>query len=336
MYARLLCQALARVGSHQYRVFISDIASDAGGPLPSTVVASYRSGRGTPQRFYSFLAARMSRRLRSELGLDQLSALHFPLTAMIPPVRTPPAVVTVHDVQHLLMPRFFSRATLLYRRLAYEGSARRARSVIAISAHVRDTLLDRVGLAPERVVVVHSGVDHDRFTPPARGATREPFLLYPAFPWPHKNHDRLLQAFALLRPQRPELRLVLTGGLYPALAAVDGVDVRGFVSEAELVRLYRTAAATVLPSLYEGFGQPLLEAMACGCPVAASDVAAIPEICGGAARLFDPRQPEAIAEAIDDVLRASELWSSRGLARARAFSWDATARATDDVYARLA
>ena len=84
------------------------------------------------------------------MGLDDLEGLHFPLTTMVPPVRKPPAVVTVHDVQHLIMPRFFSRATLFYRRLAYEGSARRARLVLAISAHVRETLLERVGLSRTR------------------------------------------------------------------------------------------------------------------------------------------------------------------------------------------
>jgi glycosyltransferase involved in cell wall biosynthesis len=270
------------------------------------------------------------------MRLDELDGFHFPLTAMVPRVEQPPAVVTVHDVQHLIMPQFFSRPKLLYRRLAYQGSMRRARLVIAVSAHVRETLLERVGLSPEHVIVVHSGVDHDRLTPPPGGTRRESFLLYPAFPWPHKNHTRLLEAFALLRRRYPELRLVLTGGSYPGFARLDGVDVRGFVSADELVDLYRTAAATVFPSLYEGFGQPLLEAMACGCPVAASDVAAIPEICGGAARLFDPNRPEAIAEAVEDVLHGSELWSSRGLARARNFSWEATARATDHVYAGLA
>lgn len=335
-YARSLCQALDRVGRHEYRVFTSDLAPDAGDPLPASVVGSHRSGRGSSARLYALVAARTSRRLRSEMRLDELDGLHFPLTTMVPRVRRPPAVVTVHDVQHLIVPRFFSRAKLLYRRFAYEGSARRARLVIAVSAHVRETLLDRVGLSPERVIVVHSGVDHDRFTPPPGGTRREPFLLYPAFPWPHKNHGRLLEAFVLLRRRHPELRLVLTGGSYPSFARLDGVDVHGFVSADELVHLYRTAAATVFPSLYEGFGQPLLEAMACGCPVAAADVAAIPEICGGAARLFDPDQPEAIAEAVEDVLQESELWSTRGLARAQAFSWEETARATDDVYARLA
>jgi glycosyltransferase involved in cell wall biosynthesis len=163
---------------------------------------------------------------------------------------------------------------------------------------------------------------------------REPFLLYPARPWPHKNHARLYEAFALLRRGRPELRLVLTGhgdfGRVP-----DGVEVRGLVSRAELVDLYRRAAALVFPSLYEGFGQPPLEAMACGCPVAVSNAASLPEVCGDAARLFDPHDAEAIAAAVEDVLAAPEDWSRRGLAHARRFTWARSAERHERVYEEL-
>ena len=103
----------------------------------------------------------------------------------------------------------------------------------------------------------------------------------------------------------------------------------------ELVGLYRRAAALVFPSLYEGFGQPPLEAMACGCPVACSDVASLPEVVGDAARLFDPSDAEAIAAGVLDVLAAPERWAARGLERAQLFSWEATARAHEDVYREL-
>ena len=118
--------------------------------------------------------------------------------------------------------------------------------------------------------MIPHGIDHARFSP--GDEPREPFLLYPARAWPHKNHARLFEAFALLRRERPELRLVLTGGGHSA-PLPDGVEVRGHVSADELVSLYRRAAALVFPSLYEGFGQPPLEAMACGCPVACSNAA---------------------------------------------------------------
>jgi glycosyltransferase involved in cell wall biosynthesis len=122
---------------------------------------------------------------------------------------------------------------------------------------------------------------------------------------------------------------VLTGYDGPVPAGVRSV---GRVSFDELARLYRTAAALVFPSLYEGFGQPPLEAMACGCPVACSDAGSLPEVCGDAARLFDARSVEAIAAAVDDVLREPEDLSRRGLARAASFTWEATARAHDAAY----
>jgi glycosyltransferase involved in cell wall biosynthesis len=335
-YARALCRALAEVGTSEYEALVPRIAQDAGEGLRTRVIEAYGDGRGMPMRLFSMASACILPGVRRELALDRFDAVHFPLTVMIPPVEAPPAVATMHDVQHLVMPELFSRATLLYRRLAYGWTARRARLVIAISAHVAGTLVERLGVPEENVVVVYSGIDHERFNPPSSESAREPFLLYPAYAWRHKNHARLLEAFQLLRRRRPDLRLVLTGPGHRPLPSESGVEVRGFVPADELVRLYRTAAAMVFPSLYEGFGQPLLEAMACGCPVAASDAASIPEVCGGAARLFDPNDPEAIADAVDGVLAEPAAWSQRGLQRAAAFSWERTARETDDVYARLA
>jgi glycosyltransferase involved in cell wall biosynthesis len=111
--------------------------------------------------------------------------------------------------------------------------------------------------------------------------------------------------------------------------------VRGHVSLAELVSLLQRASALVFPSLYEGFGLPPLEAMACGCPVACSSAGALPETVGGAALLFDPHDAQSIADALLDVLSAPAPWTERGLARAEQFSWGETARLTDAVYSEL-
>jgi glycosyltransferase involved in cell wall biosynthesis len=186
-------------------------------------------------------------------------------------------------------------------------------------------------VAEERVHPIHLGLDHSVFRPGT--VPREEFLLYPARPWPHKNHVRLFHAFREVRRRRPDLELVLTAyeGSTP-----DGVRALGHVARDELVRLYQRAAALVFPSLYEGFGQPPLEAMACGCPVASSNAASLPEVCGDAARLFDPTSVEDMIAAIESVLDDSETWRARGLARASGFSWDATAHAHDAVYAELA
>jgi glycosyltransferase involved in cell wall biosynthesis len=330
-YARELVQALARTGELEYRVFVPTIAEDASDGLPSRTVTAYRAGRSMPARVAAMsLAAAAGGRVRRQLELDALDAIHFPLSVMLPRVSRPPAATTVLDVQHELHPQFFSRAELAYRRAVYGWTVRRSRIVITISEHAAHALVERLGLDPARVRPIHLGIDHERFRP--GDEEREEFLLYPALPWPHKNHARLFEAFAQVRERRPELRLVLTGWDEPA---PDGVEAHGRVPADELVHLYRTAAALVFPSLYEGFGQPPLEAMACGCPVACSNAASLPEVVDGAARLFDPESVEDMAAAIEEVLGAPEEWSQRGLERAKQFSWDECARRHEAVYREL-
>jgi glycosyltransferase involved in cell wall biosynthesis len=334
-YARNLVRALARVGGLEYRVFVPRIAADAADGLPARTVSAYRASRSLPGRVAAMtLAAARPGPVRAELELERLEAIHFPLSVMVPPVERPPAVTSMLDLQHEYYPQFFSRSERAYRRVVYGWTVRRSRRLVAISEHVGDTLVERLGLDRERVRVIHLGVDLERFSPDGRA--REPFLLYPANRWPHKNHERLFEAFALLRRERPELRLVLTGAGHDGKPVPAGVEVRGRVGDDELVELYRSAAALVFPSLYEGFGQPPIEAMACGCPVAASNAAALPEVCGDAARLFDPRSAEAIASAVLDVLSDPTELVARGLERARRFSWEACARRHEDVYRELA
>jgi glycosyltransferase involved in cell wall biosynthesis len=334
-YARELTRALARVGELDYEAFVPTVAPAAADGLPSRVVHEYRASTGTAGRVAAMsLALLAPGRLRRALRTGSPDAIHFPLSVMIPPVERPPAAVTLHDLQHELYPRFFSRAELAYRRLVYGRTVAASRIVLAISEHARQTLLERYGLDPGRVVAIPLGVDHARLTPGE--AAREPFLLYPANAWPHKNHARLYEAFALVRRERPELRLVLTGSGHGGRPLPAGVESRGRVSDDELLTLYRTASALVFPSLYEGFGLPPLEAMACGCPVAVSNATSLPEVCGDAAEYFDPASPEDMAGAIRAVLDAPGRYVERGLARAQQFSWDATARAHEDVYRRLA
>jgi glycosyltransferase involved in cell wall biosynthesis len=333
-YARNLVRGLARVGGLDYRVLVPRIAEDAADGLPAQTVARYRAARSLPGRVAAMsLAAALPGPIRREMRLGELEAVHFPLTVMLPTVEGLSAATTVLDLQHEYHPRFFPRTELLYRRLVYPRSIARSRLVIAISEHVKETLVERLDVEPERVRVIHLGADLERFTPADR--TREPFLLYPANLWPHKNHERLFEAFALVRRERPELRLVLTGAGRARKPTPEGVDVRGWVSDDELVELYRSAAALVFPSLYEGFGQPPIEAMACGCPVACSATTALPEVVGDAARTFDPASAEDIAAAVLELLRDPAPYVARGLARAQRFTWESCALAHDDVYREL-
>ena len=327
-YARELVRALAKVGRHEYTVYLPRIAADVEG-LTTEVVGEYHASHSMGGRVVAMARASAFGGGIRRRFVD-VDAHHFPLSVMIPRIERIPAATTVLDIQHEFLPEFFSRAELVYRRRVYGWSVRRSRIVITISRHAAETLVERLGVPEDRVRPIHLGLDHELFR--LADERRGEFLLYPARGWPHKNHARLFQAFAELRRRHPGLELVLTAyeGEVP-----EGVRSLGRVSHPELVRLYQTAAALVFPSLYEGFGQPPLEAMACGCPVASSDAASLPEVVGNAARLFDPTSIEEIVAAVDEVLTNPEDWRRRGLERAAAFSWEATARAHEAVYAEL-
>src|SRR5437867_3964117 len=140
------------MGELEYRVFVPHVADDAADGLPSRLVSSYRSGSTMPARIAGMsLAAARPGPIRRELELDSLDAIHFPLSVMLPPVRRPAAATTVHDLQHELHPRFFSRAELAYRRAVYGWTVRRSRIVIAVSEHARNTLIERLGVPADRV-----------------------------------------------------------------------------------------------------------------------------------------------------------------------------------------
>jgi glycosyltransferase involved in cell wall biosynthesis len=329
-YVRELLRGLGRVGEREYKVLLPPAAPTASEGLPAEIATEYRLARTIMQRLVAMgTAAARPGPLR--VRLDDASVVHYPLTIRIPPVEKP-SVVTLHDVQHLDLPEMFPRSERRFRSVAWHRSAQGAQRVIVMSEFVRERAVEKLGLDPARLRVIPLGLDHDELRP--RTGQREPFLLYPARRWPHKNHERLFEAFAMLRGERPELRLVLTGG-GDFSDVPDGVEARGHVQRSEVVSLMQRASALVFPSLYEGFGLPPLEAMACGCPVASSNAASLPEVVGDAARLFDPHDPVAIADAVRDVLADTQPWIARGLARAAQFSWDETARATDAVYAEL-
>src|SRR5262249_51332841 len=236
------------------------------------------------------------------------------------------------DAEHFALPDLLPRQERACRSVYYHRSARAAARVVVPSAFVRLGAVGQLGLDPAHVRVIPHGIDHSLFSP--SDEERESFLLYPARAWPHKNHARLYEAFALLRRERPDLRRVLTGGGHSGVAPA-GVDVRGHVSQDELVSLYRRAAALVFPSRYEGFGQPVLEAMACGCPVACSDIPALAEVAGDAARMFSPDDVASVVAAVREVLAEPAAYSERGLARAPSFTWKRAAAQYEDVYREL-
>ncbi|MBW0254612.1 glycosyltransferase family 1 protein [Cellulomonas sp. PS-H5] len=330
-YARELGRELARSGRVSASVLLPAQAAGFVPDLPEVLAPEIVPAPSTAARLRT-VATSVLRRGRLLGRAPRGAVLHYPFTATVPlPRRGDRVVQSLHDVQHLDMPHLFSRAELWYRRLYYDRAALRADRIITISEFSKQRIVHHLGVPPERITVAHLAVDTAAFTPQL--GPRERFLLYPARGWAHKNHERLLEAVRLLREDDPDLRLVLTGGGLDGLGELpDWVDARGNVPRAELLELYRTAACLVFPSLYEGFGMPPLEAMASGCPVAASSAGSLPEVCGDAAALFDPTDPRAIADGVRAALADTEGLQRRGLERARLFTWAACAAAHEDAY----
>lgn len=333
-YAYELCSALALDGRFRYVAYLPSIAPLGAAGLPSEIVSSYPASWTPMGRI-----AGMSRllfapgRVRRALLKTEPAVIHFPLSVMLPRIEHPAVVATVHDVQHEFFPQFFSLPELAYRRMIYGSTIRNSARVITGSDHARSVLLERYQLDPSRVVRIHHAIDHQRFKISERA--RKPFLLYPANRWRHKNHETLFEALVVLRRTMPELKLVLTGSGHEGRFTPEGVIVLGRVPIDTLVELYQSAAAMVYPSLYEGFGLPVLEAMACACPVASSNASSLPEVCGDAAVMFDPQSPAEIVRAVKELLESPEQYAARGLLRASQFTWSATARQHEDVYESL-
>jgi glycosyltransferase involved in cell wall biosynthesis len=334
-YARALTQQLATVDGLVATAYIPENAAGFSEGIPEIVIPGVHTGPSTRERLGAMAAATLHRRRITSL-LSSARVVHYPFTIPTPgPARDQAFVQTMHDVQHLDLPHLFGRAELAFRKRFYEGAAKRADAVITISEFAKSRMTDLLGIAPERISVAHLGVDADAFTPYL--GPRQDFVLYPARGWKHKNHTRLMEAMRLVRTEYPDMRLVLTGGGLDTLGKVpEWVDVRGLVPFEELRELYRSAAVLAFPSLYEGFGLPPLEAMASGCPVAATDAGSVPEVCGDAAVLFNAKDPEAIAAGIRTALADGQELARRGLEQVRRFTWERCRDIHLDVYRAVA
>jgi glycosyltransferase involved in cell wall biosynthesis len=294
---------------------------------PVRTVRSYRPGDSALTRFAAMNAGRAWPRVDG----SEFDVVHYPVTVPVPRITGAPRVVTLLDVQHHELPHMFSRGERWLRSWAYDGAARAADLVITISEHAKQGIVEHVGVPAERIEVIGLGVDHGRFTPD--GPRREDlgdYVLYPANLWPHKNHDTLLRAWRDVS----DLTLVLTGQTFGRVIEQERVVHLGHVPAADLPALYRGARAVVFPSLFEGFGVPVLEAMACGTPVATSDRGSLAEIAGGAAVLFDPTDPAAIAGAVRRAVADTSL-ATAGMAHASGFTWQRAADRHLAAYRRI-
>ena len=258
--------------------------------------------------------------------------------ANLAPLASRRNAVVIHDLAALAHPEWYGRAYVAWQRLVLPRVARRARLVLTVSRFSRDEIADRLGVRAESIAVVPNGVSAafsaSADPAPARAAfgLERPYVLALATRGARKNMGVLAAAAARLRPLGIELvtaggrRGYLRGGEAPPGRAL------GYVPETLLPGLYAGALALAIPSLYEGFGLPCLEAMACGTPVVAADRSALPETCGGAALLADPGDPEAFADALvraaTDAEERARLIAA-GRERAGRFSWERSAELTD-------
>lgn len=281
--------------------------------------------------------AHLRRLLWAQLALPCLARRHRlaavystnPEGSMMPGL---PQVITVHDVVQLAFPQFYPRLQF-YVGQVLPRVARRSAAVIADSEHTKREIVGRFDVDPRRVTVVYAGVDPERFRPVAPPPKYGRYVLVVGDVRPHKNVPRAIEAFARIGG---DLRLVIVGRHLADLPARPNVVFTGYVPADELPSLYSGAAAFLFPSLYEGFGIPPLEAMACGAPVAASNATSVPEVCGDAARYFDPTSVDAMEAALRDVLADPAPWRERGLRRAREFTWDRAAAQVDAVLRSVA
>jgi glycosyltransferase involved in cell wall biosynthesis len=267
-------------------------------------------------------------------------------------------VIHMKTMHAFTTPEALTPGPRLYRRMSYPRTARLADAIIINSESLRSEVEQYLDIEPGKLKLIHEAVDHNLFKPGDVGAARarvasygitKPFVLFVSSLWPYKNCEGFLRAWALCRAELGDRQVAIVGaGRYEeyvdslrSLAAELGIssDVVfvGGVPLEETVPFYQAADAFVYPSFNETFGLPILEAMACGCPVVTSDVSAMPETAGGAAIMADPKDPAAIARAIVDAVGPGrDYYRELGLKRAAGFTWAATAASTLDVYREAA
>ncbi len=294
------------------------------------------------------------------LRRHRCDVVHIPSYRRILALPGRPQIVTIHDLAPFRLAAKYDRMRMLYGRHVVKRLARRAREIIAVSETTATDIREFFGIGDERLSVVYNGIDHARFRPltPAEVRQRLPFTADWKDGWwiyvarlehPAKNHLRLIKAFERLRAEAPLTagRLVLAGAdwhgageIHEAIArspARDWIHVAGFVPDDDLPAWYSGAKGLVFPSLFEGFGFPPIEAMACGCPVLSSDRGSLLEVVGTAARIFNPEDPAAIASAMFEVSHSGkrrEELREAGFTRAGQFRWERCARETISLYRR--
>jgi len=315
---------------------------------------------GLGERWLTILWHRVKLPLPADWLTGPVDVYHCP-DFVLPPLRKARGILTVHDLAFLMRPDCADERLRGYLEEVVPRSVRRADFIIADSENTRNDLVVLLGAQPASIAVVPGGVE-DRFNPitdvtqlkRARdklGVGDAPFVLAIGVLEPRKNLNRLMDAFRALKQRdkvAPELKLVLAGGkgwLYDDIfdhhadsPVRDDILMPGFVADELLPAIYSAADVLAFPSLYEGFGLPILEAMACGTPVVASRASCLPEVAEGAALLIDPANVDGLAAALELALIDAETRSGlieRGRQRASEYSWRRAAEQLLDVYRKV-
>jgi glycosyltransferase involved in cell wall biosynthesis len=355
-YTRELLAALARRDDDlAYRVFYCAGGAPAG-RLPPLDARFHARGVPVSDRIMNLVWHRARLPVPMQLFTGSFDLYHSP-DFTLPPVMNKPTVLTVHDLAFLTAPENAYPTLREYLKRVVPPSARRATHVIAVSENTRQDCIRLLDIPPERITTIHEGVGAEFQPPVSAGAPSttlralgidEPYILSVGTLEPRKNYCRLFEAYASLRRCGVRHPLVIAGRrgwlFEPILQRIHdlGLDEQVLLVEPDdrqLVDLLGAACVFVYPSLYEGFGIPPLEAMACGAVVACSNSSSLPEVVGDAAITFDPLDSEGMADAIQRLIEDQELRASlavRGRVRAASFTWEAAAEGTVRIYGEVA
>ena len=345
--ARLISGLAERSTKFDYTIFALPQFAEAHPELAKTFKMAYAPVSG---QWKSFRVAGENSWLLAQCRIRHIDLVHH-AGGTVPLIRTPRPLLTIHDLQYLDYPEYLTRTKLAYLRRMVPRSAEAARLILTPSEYTRRTVIERLNIDPSIVIVVPHGISpggkEQTENVRSKYELHEPFFVYPAITYPHKNHLVLIDAFARLLRVHPEVKLVLTGakGSMETRIAKEvkelGIDKSvkrlGYVPMADLDALYHEAVALTFPSRFEGFGAPVLEAMRSRCPVVAADATALPEVVRDAGRLVSPDNAEDWCHAMSDMLEDEEMRASlakAGFERAHGFTWDRSADILEDAYTR--
>jgi glycosyltransferase involved in cell wall biosynthesis len=347
IYIRNLVRCLAKCGGRNtYVVFINRESVgvfDAVGPGLEIVVCPIQASN-RPLRIVWEQVVLPFQVFRHKIDILFSAGMTAPFLCPVP------SVLAIFDLQHVLQPQNFPRLYLLLLKTIIYLSAKSANGIVTISGKVRDDILKFYRVPSRDIAVTYLAVDHASFFPReakeieaarTKYGLPERFILYAAASLPHKNHARLFEALKMLKEKGETIKLVLIGARDKGHGAIaDKIDTMGLQNDVvftgwlpfeDIPSIYCASEVFVFPSLNEGFGLPVIEAMACGVPVACSNIEPLPEVAGGAAHLFDPYDPASIAEGLSAVITDRDLRRDligKGFGRAAEFNWENTALQT--------